>query len=313
MAHMGKSAIDDIGEIGDIGKTGKIDKTGRIARVLVAITLLASACASNRGIPAAMLGWSAPVSPFRVADNIYFVGNEGMAFFLITTPVGHILLDTGFEAKVPQLRASVEALGFRFTDIKILLASHAHIDHVQAHALVRKLTGARVVASRADAMVIASGGKGEWAYRDTYAWTPCPVDTVIEDGGTVELGGTTLVAHVTPGHTRGATTWTTTVHEDGRALAVLFFPSASVPPGARLVNNPDYPDVIRAYENSFAIWRRLPCQIFLGAHGSFFDLAGKSKRLAAGERPNPFIDPDGYARALTDFEARFHAAVASQS
>jgi metallo-beta-lactamase class B len=295
------------------GARRTVGKIGQLARVLVAITLLGSACASNRGIPAAMLGWSAPLPPFRVVDNIYFVGNQGMAFFLITTPMGHILLDTGFEAKVPQLRASVEALGFHFGDIKILLASHAHIDHVQGHALVRRLTGARVVASREDATVIASGGKGEWAYRDTYAWTPCPVDTIIEDGGKVELGGTTLVAHLTPGHTRGATTWTMTAHEDGRSLAVLFFPSASVPPGARLVNNRDYPDVIRAYEDSFAIWRQLPCQVFLGAHGSFFDLAGKSKRLAAGERPNPFIDPDGFARAINDFEARFHAVVSSQS
>jgi metallo-beta-lactamase class B len=284
----------------------------QLRRSLVAMTMLLSACASNRGIPAAMLGWSAPLPPFRVADNVYFVGNQGMAFFLITTPVGHILLDTGFEAKVPQLRASVEALGFRFTDIKILLASHAHIDHVQGHALVRRLTGARVVASREDAGVIASGGKGEWAYRDTYAWTPCPVDTIIEDGGTVELGGTTMVAHLTPGHTRGATTWTMNVHEDGRSLAVLFFPSASVPPGVRLVNNPDYPTVVQAYETSFARWRELPCQIFLGAHGAFFDLQGKSKRLAAGERPNPFIDPEGFARTITDFEAKFHAVLASQ-
>lgn len=287
----------------------------RIARVLglagLAALLLAG-CGTNRGVPAAMLGWNHPFPPFRIAGNLYYVGTNEMALFLITTPAGHILLDSGFEGKVPQLRASVETLGFRFEDVKILLASHAHIDHVQGHARVRQLTGARVIASRDDAPVIASGGKGEWAYGDTYAWTPCPVDELIDDGGRVELGGTTLVAHLTPGHTRGATTWTMTVEEDGRALAVVFFSSASLPPGARLIGNPNYPTVVQAYEGSFATWRRLPCDIFLGAHASFFDLQGKAKRLAAGERPNPFIDPAGYAGTITEAERRFHAVLDSQ-
>ena len=271
-----------------------------------------SGCAANRGVPAAMLGWNDPFPPFRVAGNIYYVGTNELAQFLVTTPAGHVLLDSGFEAKVPRLRANVEALGFRFGDIKILISSHAHIDHVQGHAEVRRLTGARVLASKEDAAVIASGGKGDWAYRGAFSWTPCPVDEVIDDGARVELGGAVLVAHATPGHTRGATTWTTTVREDGRTLAVVFFPSATVPPGARLVDNQDFPTVVEAYERSFAVWRSLPCDIFLGSHGWFFGLAAKARRLAAGERPNPFIDRAGYALAIDESERKLRATVESQ-
>jgi metallo-beta-lactamase class B len=271
------------------------------------------ACGSaNRGVPASMLGWNQPFPPFRVAGNIYYVGTNEISLFLIATPAGHILIDSGFEAKVPELRQRIESLGFHFGDIKILLASHAHIDHVQGHALVRRLTGARVLASQEDAAVIASGGRGEWAYKDAFSWAPCPVDEIVVDGARVELGGTSLIAHLTPGHTRGATTWTTVVRDGERALAVVFFPSATVPPGARLVNNPDYPGVVAAYRNSFAVWRRLPCDIFLGAHASFFGLQAKARRLSEGQRPNPFIDPVGYGEAIATFETKFNAAVESQ-
>jgi len=282
---------------------------------LLALGITAGACAANRGVPAAMVGWSDPVPPVRILGNVHFVGTTELGIFLITTPAGHILLDSGFEARVHELRQRVESLGFRFEDIKLLLASHAHIDHVQGHALVRRLTGARVVASRADAGVIASGGQGEWAYGSRFAWTPCPVDAIVEDGGQIELGGTTLTAHITPGHTRGATTWTMRTAETagGPPLAVVFFPSATVPPGARLVDNPDYPTVIADYRRSFARWRQMPCDVFLGAHTAFFGFEDKVKRLRAGARPNPFIDPAGFARALAGFEERFEAVVASQS
>lgn len=288
----------------------QVSLVGRLALVLALAT--GGACGSNQGVPPSMLGWNQAVPPFRVAGNIYYVGTNEISLFLIATPAGNVLLDSGFESKVGRLQGAVEALGFRFADIKLLLSSHAHIDHVQAHAAVRRLTGARVLASREDAAVIASGGQGDWAYPGMFSWTPCPVDQIIEDGAKVELGGTTLVAHLTPGHTRGATTWTTTVNEEGRPRAVLFFPSASVPPGARLVNNPDYPGVIEAFQSSFAIWRRLPCEVFLGAHASFFGLKDKARRLQTGERPNPFIDPGGCAAAISRFESSFRATLESQ-
>src|SRR5262249_40068542 len=145
----------------------------------------------------------------RVIDNIYYVGSNEIAQFLVTTPAGHVLIDSGFEASVPRLRENMAALGFRFEDVRFLLTSHAHIDHVQGHALVRRLRGAAVVASARDAEVIAAGGKGEAVYDGVYSWPPCPVDRVVADGDRITLGGTTLTAHLTPGHTRGAVTWTT--------------------------------------------------------------------------------------------------------
>jgi metallo-beta-lactamase class B len=282
------------------------------AWLAVSAALLATACVGPHDVPWAMRGWNGQLDPFRVAGNIYFVGTRNLGIFLVTTPAGHILLDSGFEGNVPALRHSVEALGFRFEDIKILLASHAHIDHVQGHALVKRLTGARVLASVQDAPVIETGGKGDWAYGTAYAWPPCPVDGIVKDGDPVALGGTTLVAHLTPGHTKGATTWTTTVEEDGRRLTVVFYASGNVPPAARLVNNPEYPQVAADFEHSFSTWKALPCDLFLGAHGSFFDLAGKWKRLKNGARPNPFIDPEGYQKAIAVAEAKFRAVLASQ-
>jgi metallo-beta-lactamase class B len=279
----------------------------------VSMAALLGGCAVGvHDVPREMRSWNKPFPAFRVAGNLYYVGTSQMAIFLFATPQGLILLDSGFEAKVPQLRHSVESLGFRFEDIKILLASHAHIDHVQGHAVIRSMTHARVLASEADAPVIATGGTGDWAYGSRYQWVPCPVDEIVNDGQAVTLGGTTLLAHLTPGHSKGATTWTTTVEEDGHQLAVVFFPSGNVPPGAHLVNNPDFPDVAAAFAHSFATWRSLPCDLFLGAHGSFFDLQAKWKRLAAGTGPNPFIDPAGYRRAIDEAEKNFRAAFKSQ-
>jgi metallo-beta-lactamase class B len=273
---------------------------------------VASCSTVQHGVPISMTSWNRPVEPFRIAGNIHYVGTNNMALFLLTTPSGHILVDSGFEDGVPHLRRNIEALGFRFEDIKILLSSHAHIDHVQAHELVRRLTHARVFASAEDALVIRTGGKHEWAYGDSFSWPPCPVDVIVGDGDRVELGGTTLVAHLTPGHTRGATTWTATVEEEARRLSVVFFPSANVPPGARLLGNPDYPRAVSDFEHSFAVWKSLPCDLFLGAHGEFFDVESKRKRQKSGARPNPFIDPAGYKRVIAEAERNFRDAVTSE-
>jgi len=287
-------------------------RTVLAAFALFACALGLGACANQSGVPREMRSWNRPFHPYRIIGNIYYVGTSGVAQFLIVTPQGHILLDSGFEASVPGLADNVRALGFRFEDVKILLASHAHIDHVQGHALVRRMTGAQVVASVPDAPVIASGGKGEPVFDGVYAWTPCPVDRAVADGERVTLGGTTLVAHLTPGHTRGATTWTMDVSDGGRTLAVVFFPSANVNPGVHLIDNPRYPEIAADFQRSFAVWKSLPCDVPLGAHGSFFDMEAKQQRLAGGATPNPFIDPEGYRRLVADAEKRFQDQLASE-
>jgi metallo-beta-lactamase class B len=271
-----------------------------------------SACVAKYGIPGSMWHWDRNFPPHHVIGNIHYVGSSDLAQFLITTPQGHVLLDSGFEDSVPRLRDHIHALGFRFEDIALVLSSHAHIDHVQAHALVRNLTHAQVVASALDAPFIASGGQGESVFDGTYAWRPCPVDRRIGDGERVELGDTTLTARITPGHTKGATTWTMQVASGSRKLDVVFFPSANVNRGVRLVGNPRYPNIASDFEHSFAIWKALPCDVFLGAHGDFYDMRAKYDRLDAHDGENPFIDPAGYRRAIADAEQRFRAQLASE-
>ena len=288
---------------------------GRSARGLALFAALAaSACASQGGVPSAMWSWNRPFAPYRVLGNVYYVGSNQIAQFLITTPAGHILVDSGFQASVPRLRDNVAALGFRFEDVKILLTSHAHIDHVQGHALVRRLTGATVVASARDGAIVAAGGKGESVYDGVYAWTPCPVDRVVADGERVELGGTTLTAHLTPGHTTGAVTWTMQVPAEGgaRPLDVVFFPSANINPGVRLVGNARYPEIAEDFARSFTVWKALPCDVFLGVHGAFYDMADKRARQQAGAATNPFIDPEGYRRFVRQAEAHFEEQLAAE-
>jgi metallo-beta-lactamase class B len=276
------------------------------------LALECAACAGEFGIPGSMWRWDTSFPPYRVIGNIHYVGSTDLAQFLITTSQGHVLLDTGFEASVPRLRDNVQRLGYRFEDIAFVISSHAHIDHVQAHAVVRRMTGAKVVASSLDAPFIASGGHGETVFDGVYAWRPCPVDRTIVDGETLTLGELTLTARVTPGHTKGATTWTMQVDAGARRLNVVFFSSANINPGVRLIGNPRYPDIARDFEHSFAIWKALPCDVFLGAHGEFYDMRAKYKHLDPSGATNPFIDPDGYKRAIAEAEQRFRDELRSE-
>ncbi len=232
--------------------------------------------------------------PHKVIGNIYYVGSESLGSFLFVTPQGNILLNSCFEATVPVIRSSVEKLGFKFTDIKILLGSHAHADHMQGDALVKELTGAQVMAMAEDVpalMKIQPEGK------------PHPLDKTLHDGDEVKLGGTTLVAHLTAGHTRGCTTWTTKVQEDGKTYDVVIIGSVGVNPGYILVNNKDVPDIAGEYQRSFRLLRSLPCDVPLGSHPSMYNLAEKYPKLGKG--PNPFIDPAGYKHELDIQEHAF--------
>jgi metallo-beta-lactamase class B len=276
------------------------------------VLALGAGCAGQAGVPADMRAWNRDFPPFHVIGNIYYVGSAGVAQFLITTSAGHFLLDSGFEASVPRLRENVRSLGFKFEDVKVLLTSHAHIDHAQGHARVRAVTGARVVASAGDAPFIAAGGKGEPVFDGVYSWTPCPVDQIVSDGDAITLGNTVLVAHVTPGHTMGATTWTMKVDgADGRPLDVVFFPSANINPGVHLLGNARYPSIAQDFARSFTSWRALPCDVFLGVHGEFFGLAQKKNRRDRGAA-NPFIDPHGYRQFVEAAETRFQAQLAEE-
>jgi len=257
--------------------------------------------------------WTEQFPAFRIAGNLYYVGSKGLASYLITTPKGNILINSDLDANVPLIKESIEKLGFKFSDTKILLISHAHWDHDAGSALIKKLTGAKYEVMDADVGVVESGGKTDFQYGNTASslYTPTKVDKVLHDGEEVQLGGTTLVAHLTPGHTKGCTTWTMKVKEGGKSYNVVIVGSPSVNVGYRLVGNAKYPEIAADFQRGFDVLKKLPVDYFLGAHGAYFDMEAKYAKLNAGGA-SPFIDPAGYAAFVADREQAFHEELAKQ-
>jgi metallo-beta-lactamase class B len=246
--------------------------------------------------------WHDPYPPHKVMGNVYYVGSAGLASYLITTPAGHILINAGFDKTVGLIQESVAKLGFKFSDVKILLNSQAHDDHAAGTALVKKLTGARVLVMAPDDVVVRGGGKGDFYYNAR--WTECPVDQVLHDGDKVTLGGVVLVAHLTPGHTKGCTTWTLKTSDGKRSYDVVIVGGTNVNPGFQLLKNPKYPNMAEDYARTFRVLKSLSCDIFLGAHGDYYGMKPKYDRLRAGD-PQAFVDPDGYRRYVADREKAY--------
>lgn len=257
--------------------------------------------------------WTEPFPPFKIAGNLYYVGSKGLANYLITTPQGHILINSDLEENVQLIRASVEQLGFKFTDIKILLISHAHWDHNAGSDTIKKLTGAKYMVMDADVSVVESGGKTDFQYGNVAQslYLPTKVDRVLHDSDEVKLDGTVLVAHLTPGHTKGCTTWTMKLQEGGQTYNVVIIGSPNVNPGYKLVNNAKYPQIAADYKRMFRVLKSLPCDIFLGAHGGYFDLERKYARLKENALA-AFVDPEGYKKYVADKEQAFKAEFAKQ-
>jgi len=264
------------------------------------LILIGSAAASfAQGNP----DWHREFPAFKIAGNVYYVGTADLAVYLIATPQGHILINTDFKEDLPQIKKSIAQAGFSYGDIKILLISHAHGDHDEATALVKGETGAKLMVMDADVPDETAKGPGRPA---------AMVDRVLHDGDNVELGGTTLVAHLTPGHTKGCTTWTLRVPENGRMLDVVIIGSLNVNPGYVLVNNPSYPTIADDYMKTFAVMRKLPCDVFLGAHGAYYGLKAKYEKRQAGGDVNPFIDPEGYKAYVAERNEAFKTELARQ-
>jgi metallo-beta-lactamase class B len=241
--------------------------------------------------------WTEPVAPFRIADRLYYVGSKELAAYLIDSGDGLILLDGGVPENAPQVLASIRALGFGPERVRLLLNSQAHFDHAGALAEIKAKTGGRLIASSADAPLLERGGRGDFAWGDDLPYPPVKVDRVVRDGEEVKLGRVTLTAHVTPGHTKGCTTWQLPVSERGRRYQALFL-CGTTAPGYRLTDNREYPDIVADFRRSFGVWKRLPCDIFLGAHASYFSMERKRAELARDA--NAFVDPAG----CRDFIAR---------
>jgi len=205
--------------------------------------------------------WNQPVTPYRIIGNVYYVGASEVTSFLIVTPKGHILLDSGFSETVAQIKQNVAALGFRLEDVKILINSHAHYDHAGGLAQLKELTGAKLMASEADAALLANGGNRDFHFGDRFSYAPVKADRILRDGDTIELGGVKMTAHLTPGHTKGCTTWTMRVTEGLKLYDIVFVGSTSVP-GYKLVDNPTYPAIAADYARTFRILKQLPCDVF---------------------------------------------------
>lgn len=255
--------------------------------------------------------WNQPVEPFRVVGNIYYVGANEITSFLITSPQGHILLDGGFVETAPIIRDNIRKLGFKIEDVKYLVSSQAHSDHVAGLAQLKQWTGAKYVASREDGALAARGGHNDFAWGDKMTYPPVQPDRIIGDGDTVSIGDAVLIAHLTPGHTKGCTTWTAETSEGGQKHHVLFLCSTSVP-GYNLVNNPKYPNIVEDYRKSFAYLKTLPCDVFLAAHGSFFHLDDKRAALKRDPKHNPFVDPKEDLPFLQRSQQEFEAELKKQ-
>ncbi len=256
-------------------------------------------------------------TPFQITNNVYYVGSQDQSSYLISTKDGLILINSGFEASVPLIEQSVEKLGFKFSDIKILLISHAHIDHVAGSAAILNKTGAKYMVMDADVSVVESGGKTDFHNGKIAAeqYAPAHVDRVLHDNDKVELGEQVLTAHLTGGHTKGCTTWTLQAIQDGRKQNVLILCGMAASAGPRasytLLDNPEYPKIVSDFEHTFALLPALPCDIFLGAHGRYFNLQAKYEQFMAGNK-NAFIDPDGYRAYVTSGKQSFEKLLKEQ-
>ena len=284
-----------------------------LRRVLAAVVILAAAVLSQRSAFSQANDWLEPFPPFRIAGNLYYIGSRGLASYLVTTPEGHILINSNLEKSVPMLRASIEKLGFKYGDVKILLISHAHWDHNAGSALIQKETGAKYMVMAEDVSAVESGGKTDFNYgsdKGTY-YPATKVDRTLRDKEEVKLGGAVLVAHLTAGHTKGCTTWTMKVGDGAKALDAVIICSPNVNPGYKLINNAAYPGIAADYARMFKTLASLPCDLFLGAHGSYYDLEAKYARMPKGDA-SAFVDPAGYKKFIAAKTVEFEAELKKQ-
>lgn len=258
--------------------------------------------------------FTAPITPFKVSGNLYYVGSRDLAAYLVVTAQGNILINANLESSPPQIRHSVEQLGFRWKDTKILLSSQAHFDHAAGTAEILQETHAQSMVMEGDADVIQTGGTTDFDPSLPH-FPPAHVDRTLHDNDTVTLGGTTLTAHKTAGHTRGCTTWTMQTHEGGRTLNIVIVGGWALNPGVSLISSHGkpaaYPSITDDFERTFATLKALLCDIFLGAHGVYFDMLAKLQRLPL-EGPSVWIDPKGYRDAVVEHEASYRKELARQ-
>jgi len=254
------------------------------------------------------LHWEEPEEPVHIAGPIYFVGTKGLGAFLFVTGDGLILMNSGMPSSGPMIEDSIRKLGFKPEDLKIIINGHAHIDHAGAIAYLKQKYGAKLAVMREDVPAMESGDKGDFKYGDDFVYPPAKVDRVLRDGDTVRLGEVILTAYLTPGHTRGATTWVTQVTEAGKPYLVVFPDGAGFNPGYRLVKNPSYPGIAEDFRNTHHELEMLKPDIWLAQHNEYYDLEGKRQR-AKTEGVAAWVDPEGYRRFIAAKKRAFEDEV----
>lgn len=253
--------------------------------------------------------WTTNHVPFRIAGNLYYVGSLDLAAYLIVTPEGAILINSNLPSSAPQILANIKTLGFKPSDVKVLLISHAHFDHAAGSAAIIKATHAKYEVMNEDAPVVATGGKPDFTNGGLQQYARARVDRVLHDGDEVRLGGTVLVAHLTPGHTKGCTTWTMKVSEGGKTYSVVIVGSTSVLDAYKLRGDFHYPKMAEDYAKAFRVLHGLHCDIFLGSHAQFFNMEAKYAKMKSGDA-NAFVDPDGYKKFVDAQERAYQARLA---
>lgn len=297
--------------------TTSFEPTLNLTRRSVLVSI-GTAAAAALILPAAAIAdldsdWTTTVPPYRIAGNLHYVGSRDLASYLITTPQGHILINSNLTTSPVQIRASVRKLGFHWRDVKILLISHAHYDHCAGSAQIRRETGAKYMVMDADVPDVESGGQKNFAFshHKDFFYPAAKVDRILHDGGKVQLGDTTLVAHKTAGHTKGCTTWTMAFADKGQHYNAVIVGSPNVLSSYNLIDDPNYPQMAADFEQQFRTLKALPCDIFLGAHGGYYDMLAKYERLKAGDT-HAFVDPAGYQTFVAESEQTFRAELAKQ-
>jgi metallo-beta-lactamase class B len=252
-------------------------------------------------------------NPFRIIGNVYWVGTYDLSTYLITTPEGHILINTGLTATVPQIKSGLEQLGFKLSDVKVLTATHGHFDHVAGLAELKRMTGARVVMSEQDAELLESGAKSDFRFGDDLAarFEPVKVDRRLKDGDKIELGGVVLAAHLHPGHTKGATSFTFDVRENSKTYRVGIINMPSINPGVRVSGMPKFPDIAQAYARTFHDQKETKLDVWLASHAAQFDL---HRKYQPGDAYNPdrFVDPQGFRASVESLEKVYREQLAKE-
>jgi metallo-beta-lactamase class B len=298
--------------------TTPFEPTLNLTRRSVLVSIGSTAAAAFI-LPAASIAdpnpdWTAAIPPYRIAANLYYVGSRDLASFLITTPQGHILINSNLATSPPQIRASVQKLGFHWRDVKILLISHAHFDHCAGSAQIKRETGAKYMVMDADVPDVESGGAKNFAFgrqNGILLYPTAKVDRILHDGDLVHLGDIALVAHKTAGHTKGCTTWTMTLADKGQHYNAVIVGSPNLLSSYNLIDDPNYPRMAADFEQQFRTLKALPCDIFLGAHGGYYEMLAKYARLKAGD-VRAFVDPAGYQDFVAHAEQAFRSELAKQ-